>query len=298
LFALENIGINNSNISSSNFRLRLSNLNQSDLSNKFKALTESLFTDLNSNNSLKLILAKTFVNSASDSNLFIWSSNPKSKSLLAKTSFSGLVQAFPCPSQFNLVPCLNETYYFNEANYSVNKSNFYQHRKISHFVNLNPTGFIEHQIIVKYSYPTPAPQLGSQIYRALIRLYTPKQTSIKSIKLDNQTLDPNTIILKPQQELQEISFPLEYTLNQDHELIINLKSNDSLTKDNKFSYSLRLLKQPDAQNTTQTVAFKYPDNFIPTVLSLPASVKPQTINFNQTPLTSSYYAVSFTPRQD
>lgn len=239
-------------------------------------------------------LVRSVLDSGSSSNLLIWLSDPATSSIIAQSSFTSLVRPSICPAQFSSSPCVSDTIYFNEANYSKNKANYYSRRLISDSVTISEQGSVAHKFSVDYTYPQPVPSLTSSEYRSLIRLYIPQGSTISSIALDQQPLPPDTITLSTVSNLTQIEFPLLFLLNQNHRLEIDFTTPDTLNLNSpQTSYALTLLSQPGTTNTSQTVSFYFPEKLVPSLLSVPATINRQNLVFSTIPSSTSTYAASF-----
>jgi hypothetical protein len=285
--------LNNQEFNSDNLRLILANPTQNDSENDLTKITQTIFNDIKSNRTPLATLARTFLDTTADGDINLWLADDNSENLINTTNLSGIIKNLPCPPQFINSPCLPETFYFNESNYSINKSNYYSKRHLEHIINLD-NDRITHQIIVNYSYPNPVPKTGNLQYQALIYLYAPSGVNLTEVTLDDQILDKETIFIVNKYGLTQIEFPIKFNLNQNHRLAINLQSNQKISiNGNLTSYSLNLYKQPGINNTTTQVIINYPETLSPKILSQPAESLRQKLIFSTKPSSTSTYAVAF-----
>jgi hypothetical protein len=287
------LNLTNEEINSDNLRLILANPTQNDSEDNLTKLTKLIFSDIKSQKVPFASTARAFLDAANSGDINLWFSDEKIENTISTTNLSGTIKNIPCPPQFVNTPCFPETYYFNESNFSINKSNFYSKRQIDHIVNLNNSN-ISHQITINYSYPNPVPKTGNLQYQALIRFYTPSTSNLTSVILDDQPLDQKSINISSKYGLNEIEFPLKFILNQNHRLVISLNSNQKFTVNGTLaSYSLTHYKQPGITNTTIQTTINYDDSISPKILSQPAEQLRQKLVFDSKGIMTTTYAVAF-----
>jgi len=267
-------------ITAENIRLILTNPSQINDSDTLTKITKQVFEQIKSKTIPPANVIRAFVNGLSSSEINLWLADTKAQEITSSSRFSSTIRQTPCLSQFAATACLSETYYYNESNFSINKSNFYQKRQTEHTIDINQSGQLNHRFIIDYSYPNPCPTIGNMEYRGLVKFYVPQGSGLQEIKIDDQIIDPQKINLQNKYGLTEIEFPFNYILNQKHRLEINTVSPQKIYLDTPYtSYSVSYLKQPGASYTNQSLIINTPDNFIPKLLSSSASVSRQSIKF-------------------
>jgi hypothetical protein len=287
------LNLDNQEINSDNLRLILADPEHNHSEDILTKLTTKIFNDVKSQNTSLAAFSRAFLDTSLSGDINLWLSDQVAESLIATTNISGEIRNLSCPPQFSHSTCLSETFYFNEGNYSINKSNFYSKRHLSHLVDLNKDK-ITHHISVDYSYKNPVPNNTNLQYRALIRFYAPQNSSINQITFDSQVIDQNTILTNNKYGLLEIEFPLNFFLNQNHKLEIILETNQKLSLVNGLtSYALNLYKQPGIQNTTTQVNINFPDNLSPKIISQEAQSLRQNLAFPIKNSANETYAVAF-----
>lgn len=285
--------LNNQQINADNLRSYLTNLSEDNSTDSLTLLTQTIFNDIRSQNINFATLTRSLLDTLASGDINIWFTNENAQNFIATTNLSGIIKNVPCPPQFSNASCLPETFYFNENNFSINKSNFYSNRRIEHIVNLNKTT-IKHLITIDYSYPNPVPKSSNLQYQALIYLYAPLHLNLIDISLDGSIIDSEKIITSEKYGLKQIEFPLKFFLNQNHSLNINLESNHGFSSNGPLiGYSLAHFKQPGIKNTQTQVVFNYPELLTPKIISQPADISRQSLIFSSKPSSNTTYSVAF-----
>ena len=271
-------------VTAQNLRQLLSDPNQDPAADNLTQLSNDIFNQIRSQSYPPALIARSLLDTISSSDLNIYFSNPSLEKQIETTNLAGIIKPVSCPPQFTSHICQADTFYFNESNFSVDKSNHNESRLIQYQTTISAQGDLDYQVIVDFSNPP---------HKNLIRLYTPPELVVTSVTLDEQVIPKETIIINKKNNLSEIEFPLEFNLSPDHHLVIKLQSSLSLNlADQNFSYVLTTLKQPGIANTDQIVTIDYPNSYKPSLISLPATIGPSII-FKSMPAATSTYAVSF-----
>ncbi len=239
-------------------------------------------------------LAKALDISLKQQSLLLALNDPNLQNLIETNNWSGSLKHIPCPSQFIDVNCISETFALIEANLGINRSNFYLKRQISHQVNLDNQGKLQHDIDIYYQNLSQGNEWPGGKYKTYSRFYAPLNTQVVQVTLDNQPLKFEVLPSTTNPNLIEVGFYYEIPSSNNSILNIKLNSASSLPTFSPLSaLTINWERQPGSGITPLRVQIHYPSYLKPSLLSSPAATETDTITFSSAFSNDSLFAVKF-----
>ena len=258
------------------------------------SLTDAVFSKLKEKQLQLTSLSIALTKSLSENHLFIYSDQPSIQSILSTYNWSGSISDSSCPPRFNQQNCTTQTFSVIEANVSINQSNYYLDRRLSHQVNIGQQGQLDHTITIEYTNNSPNSSWPGGKYKTFTRVYVPLHSQLMSASFTGQDIQPVRVTPDLNLGLQEIAYLYEIPPQTESSLIISLRSSQifNLTQ-LPGALAINWEKQPGTNRDPISVTFNYPQNLTPRQISQPATTQDQqTIFYNQL-LQDTVFAIQF-----
>lgn len=251
-------------VAADNLPILLSSLTVDPQNDILTSLSESFMAKLKLGEIPFIPLARALSKEIEDRNLSLWFDSTDLESSVPQEIVQK-PEVIPCHPQLYVFDCKQNLIYLNENNLSINKLNLYLRRDQSHQVEISNTGEVAYNLSYQYTYPIPAPNNLNQAYNAYYQLYLSPWIKLKTILLDEKELPLNQIS-ESLTGVRKYDFYLPQTINQSHNLNLNLVS--SLSKSQQTPFSVYFQKQPGT-NDSLKFELKFPVFFSPKLLTTP-----------------------------
>lgn len=258
-------------------------------------LTEKILQEITSGQLDFVALVRALDQSLKNQEITISLNSPQAQSIIEKNNWSGSLAKQGCPDMFNQTYCTSLTFSLIEANLGVNKANYYLSRRLSHSVDIQPQGQLDHNLSVNYQNNAPQDTPSSGAYKTYSRFYLPPNSQLVSARLNNQQISPQNTTIDPFLNLKIISFYYTVPAQQTAQLDLTIRSQQILnTFSPTSSLSINWQKQTGTGSLPTSVTINYPAQLSPEKITIPARTEPQSLIFSQPLEADTLYAVQFT----
>ncbi len=252
------------------------------------ALANQLFYKMMKEDAPKLALTKAFYESAEESQLMIALNETQSAQALAGLGWDGSVRTPQCPQPFASQTCFVDTVMQVEANVGVNKANQYIHRDIQHTVELKG-GVAEHTRVMKINNAAKSNAWPEGVYRTFLRLYVPKEAQLRSVSINGQNIDPQSLKNTEEGQKRVIGVYTEVPIQTTSEITVSYEV--PLPQSAPLAYSLFEQKQSGVGGDKLVHIVRTSDRPIITVAPQPKSAVGREVVFESDRSTHEFMAV-------
>ena len=232
------------------------------------AVSTALITKITDpNNTNPIDLLKTIDGALTNKNLLLFFKNDAAQSLINRFQWSGKVpMATGCQTK-GVAGCISDFVYVVDANFGVNKVNYFITRDETHSVTFQPDGGISETLNIVYTNTAKTDSPGGGVYRNYSRIYLPPGTILSDITLDGNRVPTNgggigvVPYVEPvsdQDNLSGIAIVFDTPPGSSREVALQYTHNENLPPDNTLQYDLIHQKQPGLFHTTTKTIFVYP----------------------------------------
>jgi len=197
------------------------------------------------------------------------------ETVFATLGWAGDIMSPPCPNQLVEDQCLIGRVYQVDSNVGVNKVNYFIKKKVEHTVDIQKTK-TTHLRTVSYENASLSSGWPGGVYKNYIRFYLPRKTILKSILVDGKPISPDRLSQYEEKASMVVGAYVEILPQTTSKVVIEYEES-ALQK--PASYAFFNQKQPGTANTPTTVAMKYHDELIPTLIAPEAQIEGDEIVF-------------------
>ncbi|MCX6725731.1 MAG: DUF4012 domain-containing protein [Candidatus Shapirobacteria bacterium] len=194
-------------------------------------------------------LAKNLLPSLKAKDLILWFYDDKATLIAQELAWGGEIKNVRC--QVTNTKCLNDYLMVIEANVGINKANYFLKRSLSHQIKIEENGDIKETLRLDYQNTSPSEAFPAGRYKSYIRLYTPLNSKLISLKVtNNQTGQVEEITdreIKQDHNYQVFGFLIEVPIQEKRsvEIVYQL---DEKWESEIGHYLFFLQKQPGIQD--------------------------------------------------
>ncbi len=254
------------------------------------SLTRQLFEKIkNGDNFLKL--AAPLLSGLEEKQILIQLNDQKVMSIISDYGWDGrLLANHHCVSINRPLgeSCLEDYLMVVESNFGVNKTNFFLQRSFTHQVEIKET--IEETLTIDYQNDSPTQTWPGGTYKNYLRVYTPLQSQLLSVFIDDQVLDLEKVDHLQESEKKVFGFLVEVPPAEKRKVKINYQL--PFTAASSLSYSLLFQKQPGVSQDPLVVLIRYPKTYQASQISPQALTGPQSILYNTDLLKDRLFSVN------
>lgn len=249
-----------------------------------RSLLNSMQQKIADNNFSYVALAKAVGESIKNKHLFFAFADPPSQKLFAINNLSASLSDLREKEENEFL----DFFAVIDANFGLNKSNYYLKRSIDHKAIIGINGDLEGTATITYENTSKKDSPFAGDYKNYLRFVLPVNTTLKDIKIDNVSAKTTAAITDPEIfTAKNFIAPKDLELERGHEqgkatfgFLLTVPAGKSkkvsisysLTKAidtgaSAFSYNLRVFKQPGTENDPYSFSLDFPNMFRPINLS-------------------------------
>ncbi len=182
-----------------------------------------------------------------------------------------------CPTIFNDDKCLVDVFMQVEANVGVNKANYYLERQIDHSVSITSQE-VSHKRVITFKNKAQTNAWPKGPYKSYVRFYLPEKSEFKNIKINNQNVSSDQLIIKNELKRKVVGVLIEVAVKS--ELKLELEYSLSHEYQTPFTYTFFDQKQPGARDISPRIFIKHDPDLSPSLIAPQAEVQGDVIIFN------------------
>lgn len=284
--------LNGQNVTAETFQAEISTLSPSPL---YAQLIEHYLTNLTEHRLSLATLGRVLTHQSLTGQLLFWTADDQLEKNLADQTFSGTVLAHSChPAIPSNVPCLSETTYLNESNFSLIGVGGDLKKRITHRIAFL-SGGVKHTYVVDYRFIKEFKNLNRDL-NIIIQLYAPANSVLGPVTLNGKVLSAKSVLKQKDNNLERFQMPLALLFNRDNQLQIEFTSSVPSTA-LPFAYSLTEYRQPGLipGESNVELALELPGGSRASLVTSPAISTPTGYNFIYPDKTSSF-GIVFEPK--
>ena len=255
-------------------------------------VANTLFTrlpNIGEGEALKIIAALT--QTVESKNTLISMLNPTTDHVFATLGWNGGVNDFPCPTTSI---CHKDYAMVVDANFGVNKANYYIERDIEEVITFDKDLLVNHTLRLRYRNASTSSAWPAGTYKNYQRLYLPQGTSIASIKLDDKVLEAKDYTLTAEHGKFVVAYLVQVPISSQVNVEVSYTT-PQLPQESELLYTWYWQKQSGTSSSDNvSVYLNYPLYLRPAVISPQAELAPQQLKFNFQNDTDHRVTVKFT----
>ena len=232
-------------------------------------------------------LGRVIAKQSEENQILFWSSDESIEKSIVNQTFSGSIYPHTCHAGLSgNSPCLAQTTYFNESNFSLLPLTGKMQRKIFHNVWIEPNQ-VQHEYLVQYQFIEEIPNQNRDM-KMIVQLYSPENSILEGITLDDKNLSPQIASEQQDNQMERFQFPISLSYNRVHTLVIKFKT--PLSEPNKlpFNYSLTEYHQPGTVNGNVELTINFPETARPAAITSPVSSEANRLGVVLPPKTATF----------
>lgn len=231
-----------------------------------------------------------------ENQILFWTADNSAEKTLIDQPFSGGVFPQNChPAISGPVPCIAETTYLNESNFSLVPVGGNLQKKVLHKVSFAQKS-IEHEYLVDYRFKESIPNLNRDLSQ-IIQLYAPTGSILNEVLINERRVVMNSVVVQQDNRLQRFQIPLPLKFNSDNHLSIKFSSPLPEELRLPFSYSLTEYRQPGLSPLDGLVqlVIEVPMNSRAVLMTASATSSPTSYSYIY-PSKTSTFGIRFEPK--
>lgn len=240
-----------------NYEQFISNNQSGNNTSQVKKLMDSL---LGSTLNHKFPIVDLFQLLADNKNNYsLWSSDPLKQSQLFNLPISKTINLKEClPAISTSRRCIPQTIHLNLSNLSSIPLNSYLERELA-IISTPQVLTVDHEILLTSKYLKSTPLINRNLTE-IVQLYTPKNTVLNSIQLNNEKIDLSEVITQTEKDLVRFQFVISTPLNKEYTLSIKYSNQLSERTILPIAYSYNIIPQSGLEYKKQTLEFNLPES--------------------------------------
>lgn len=207
------------------------------------AVASALFDRLTREDSSKMLIIKSLVESADESELIVSINQDQARDALANLGWDGSLHTPDCPAVFSERTCVVDTVMQVEANVGVNKANQFIERSINHQVKLNGSmANHDRTIVLRNTADSNAWPEGS--YKSYFRLFVTKGARLDSVTINGNVVDLGGVSVAEELDKTVFGFLINVPIKSTYE--VRMAYSVAISPEQALTYALFEQKQPGA----------------------------------------------------
>ena len=157
--------------------------------------------------------------------------------------------------------CLKDFLLVNDANLGVNKANFFVKRRIDYNLNIQKDGSSLATATIDYNNTSPAESWPAGTYKNYLRLFVPRRSKLKSVKINDKKVDLDTIDIEHLDYHTSIGFLVSVPIKSKSQVKVSYELPQKLEferSDPQTQYKLLIQKQPGTGPDPINITINYP----------------------------------------
>jgi hypothetical protein len=229
------------------------------------------------------LLYKGIINLLGKNEIQVYLNQKKGEETLSNLGWSGTLYKGKCNSD----KCYADYLFLVEANFGVNKANYFLYRNIEQSINISNNS-VDRVLKINYENTAKSTAWPGGDYKNYLRIYLPTNIILGQVSLVDAN-DPNSKKIYNSSEIKimdvndkrEVGLLLTVPVNSKRILQIQYSSPINLDGKNTFSYLNYIQKQSGFGNTGLVTLVSFPKDFQPTQVQPEASLVGGKLLFNQ-----------------
>lgn len=237
-------------------------------------------------------LGNAVYTSLEEKDLLVYLHEQKPAEVISRLGWDGSVKTVRCPLPTE--NCLTDYLMIVEANFGVNKANFFIKRELNHRVKIADDGTIEEDLQIVYQNQSSSENFPAGRYKNYLRIYTPEGTELQEIKIDGEALGPEKINIERTAEKAAFGFLVEVPIKEKRKIEVAYQLTKKLNLSApEVSYLFLVQRQSGSSKDDLNFWLTYPSDITPVNIYPQAKPFVQTI-FSKPKLNGDFlFAVDF-----
>jgi len=265
------------------------------------SLTQALFENIKQLESdQSLSLAQMLIKSLNEKAVMVWLPGGGEAKLLSQYGWDGSLRVPPerLP-EFEMID-LTDFLMPVEANFGVNKANFFISRQTDHQVTILKDGRLQEKFTLKLTNNSPSEAWPGGTYKNYLRLYTPSDTQLEKIIITQPKSKEIKVLEKREYEIRKelgrqiFGFLVEIPAKEEREISVEYRRAKRLPIDQpQLTYLFYWQKQSGITDDPQSLVINYPTFLRPIKMSQQADLLTQSLKFTTDSQQDRLFAVTF-----
>lgn len=236
-------------------------------------------------------LGRVIAKQSEENQILFWSSDESIEKSVVNQTYSGSIYPHACHAGLSgNGPCLAQTTYFNESNFSLLPLTGKMQRKIFHSIWIEPNQ-TQHEYQVQYQFIEEILDQNRDM-QMIIQLYAPEGSIMDRIALDDKDLSLGIASKQQDNHMERFQFPIPLSFNRNHTLVVKFKTPLSESNGLPFIYSLTEYHQPGTVDQKVELSINFPDTARPATITSPVSFEANRLGV-VLPSKTTTFGVSF-----
>lgn len=237
-------------------------------------------------------LSYAIYSALSEKDMLVYLHNRKAAEVISHLGWDGGIGSVRCEEEEK--GCLADYLMIVEANFGVNKANFFIKRSLSHQVKIADDGAIKEVLQIVYQNESSTQNYLAGRYKDYLRIYTPEGTQLSEIKIDGEALGAEKINTSKISGKTAFGFLVEVPIKEEKrvEVIYQLAQKLNLTNP-KIRYLLLAQRQPGSSKDALNLWLTYPADIALLKTAPQASLASQTAFFKPELSKDLFFQVDF-----
>lgn len=246
------------------------------------AVGAAIFTHLTSSETFDFSLAQSLYDSLDGKNTLISVTNPGSDHVFSALGWNGGLVTAP------------DSAFVVDSNFGVNKANYYIRRSFQDVINLSADYSVTHKFRARYTHTATNNAWPSGVYKNYQRFYLPASAIVDSLRVGENLLSSRAYTVTSTSTHTIVAHTVSLPVNSSLEIEVSYHLPPP--RPSSPSYSWYWQKQPGTSSADNlTVYLNYPAALRPTLISPPAELGIQQLQFDFPNDTDHRISVQFGP---
>lgn len=264
------------------------------------SLTQALFESIKQlETKQSLTLAQMLTKSLDEKAIMIWLPGEEEGRLLAQYGWDGSLRNPPSLlPEFGKVD-LADYLMAVEANFGVNKANFFISRESNHEVTISKEGRLQEKHKLTLNNQSPSDAWPGGVYKNYFRIYVPADSQLGKVTIsdgkgEEKILSKKDYEIRRELDRQVFGFLIEVPVKETRIVTIEYARAQNIDLDKlQATYLFYWQKQAGIGNNPMTLTINYPMFLKPLKMSQEASLTTQSLKFKTDSSKDRLFAVSF-----
>jgi hypothetical protein len=251
------------------------------------AVASALFEKMFREDASTLMVMKSMLQSADESELLVYLDNEKASEALHNLGWDGALRTPDCPNPFPAQSCFVDTVMQVESNVGVNKANQFIKRQIKQKVTISRNQALhERTVVLQNTADSNAWPEGA--YKNYFRLFVTKSAQLSAITINGTPVDLRGVKTTVEKDKTAFGFLVNVPIQSTVE--IQIAYTVPIPEATPLVYALFEQKQPGAGNDPLSTSITIEDRPVLTVAPEP-KINGRTLDFTADHQTHQFYAV-------
>ncbi|MBL7150451.1 DUF4012 domain-containing protein [Candidatus Microgenomates bacterium] len=230
---------------------------------------------------------KSLKQSLEEKHIQIYLVDQKGQELVEKLGWGGRITNVKCQS--SNVKCFADYLMIVEANFGVNKANYFVKREISLETEFNQKE-INHQLSIAYQNKSPGKTFPGGIYKNYLRLFVPQESVLERIKFKGKEVPVKEIEIETDEGRQSWGILVEINPAETGKVEFHY---GLVIEEAGLAYELFFQKQAGTDKDPLFLKFNYPASWQIKKTNFPAVVKNASFNYNTNLSVDRIFSIDF-----